>query len=206
MDLLILNHSQVTSQLAACEKLRASVTGISAIHQTVQEEGRFRTLSPRNSFLDLYQVNAEAILRKKKEEPKTARPNSSTRNPDPVETSNSFSNLEQDVEQPITILNKKPLKNSPILTYKSSKEFIKLFANDFEEHRSLTHALSENTDNEYYAIEPKFNKPIKVVIKGLPTYITTKEIRSDLEELAYVVESCGQRISKINKAPSLSSK
>ncbi|GFY52737.1 hypothetical protein TNIN_223861 [Trichonephila inaurata madagascariensis] len=33
-----------------CEKLRDTVKGISAIHHNLQDEGRFRTSSPRNSF------------------------------------------------------------------------------------------------------------------------------------------------------------
>ncbi|GFY70356.1 hypothetical protein TNIN_96381 [Trichonephila inaurata madagascariensis] len=55
------------SQLTACEKLRDTTKCISVIHQTIQEDGRFRTSSPRNSFMDLYRMYAEAMLRKKKD-------------------------------------------------------------------------------------------------------------------------------------------
>ncbi|GFV61146.1 hypothetical protein TNCV_2100211 [Trichonephila clavipes] len=91
----------------------------------------------------------------------------------------------------------------PNLNCKSCKEFIKLFTNDFKEYRSLTHAFTENKDYEYYVIELKLNKPIKVEIKGLPIFTNTEEIRSDLEELGYVVESFRQMISKKNKTPPL---
>ncbi|GFY63257.1 hypothetical protein TNIN_245281 [Trichonephila inaurata madagascariensis] len=50
-----------------CEKLRDTVKGISAIHHNLQDEGRFRTSSPRNSFLDLYRMNVEAMLKKKED-------------------------------------------------------------------------------------------------------------------------------------------
>ncbi|GFV73718.1 hypothetical protein TNCV_5115761 [Trichonephila clavipes] len=43
-------------------------------------------------------------------------------------------------------------------------------------------------------------REFKKVIKGLPNFTTTKEIRSALEELGYLVESCSQMISKKNKA------
>ncbi|GFQ84840.1 hypothetical protein TNCT_58131 [Trichonephila clavata] len=55
------------SQLEACEKPRETITGISAIHQTLQQEGSIRTPSPRNSFIELYRKNTEAIMRRKED-------------------------------------------------------------------------------------------------------------------------------------------
>ncbi|GFU84389.1 hypothetical protein TNCV_2717091 [Trichonephila clavipes] len=57
----------------------------------------------------------------------------------------------------------------PNLACNSSKKFIKLSNNDFEEYRSLSHALVENKDYEFYVNYPKLNKQIK----GLPTFPTT---------------------------------
>ncbi|GFW50597.1 hypothetical protein TNCV_2888991 [Trichonephila clavipes] len=57
--------------------LSQTFAGILAIHQTLQNEGRFRTPSPRR--------------------------HSPSKTPDPVEASNCFSDLEQDVEQPIPV-------------------------------------------------------------------------------------------------------
>ncbi|GFS30197.1 hypothetical protein TNIN_390521 [Trichonephila inaurata madagascariensis] len=85
-------------QISACEKLRDTVTSISVLHQTLQVNARFRSFSPRNSSIDLYRMNTEVdspeefVLPKK-----TARPNSPAK--DPVETNNSFSDLEQDKER-----------------------------------------------------------------------------------------------------------
>ncbi|GFV51429.1 hypothetical protein TNCV_1107881 [Trichonephila clavipes] len=156
-------------QVATCEKLRDTVTGISALHMSIHGmDGR--SPSPRNSFMDLYLSNTQAMIRRKKEmvselktlppciisdcqdhkipstsveeetnfEPsppvnenktkttskskkklckkrkqkgkdsteefifpkKTARPISPTSTQDPIQTNNSFSDLEQDVEHP----------------------------------------------------------------------------------------------------------
>ncbi|GFR13035.1 hypothetical protein TNCT_383671 [Trichonephila clavata] len=89
------------SQLAAGEKLRETVAGIPAIQQTLQQEVSIRTPRPRNSFIELYWKDTEAMMRRK--EGLTARPDFPTKKPDPVETVNSFSDLDQDVEQPIPI-------------------------------------------------------------------------------------------------------
>ncbi|GFW37718.1 hypothetical protein TNCV_4629231 [Trichonephila clavipes] len=159
-------------QISAWEKLRDTVTGISVLHQSLQDNERFRTPGTRNSFMDLYHMNTEVMTRKKdgmaselrtlppctrndcnehkmphptvvaedteikKRErererevndnkterkknskkrnfrsldspeefvlPKTAKPYSPAKAPIPVETNNGFSDLEQDVEQPIS--------------------------------------------------------------------------------------------------------
>ncbi|GFX62228.1 hypothetical protein TNCV_3306021 [Trichonephila clavipes] len=52
-------------QVAACEKLRDTVTGISALHLSIQGmDGR--SPSPRNSFKDLY-LSTQAMIRRKEE-------------------------------------------------------------------------------------------------------------------------------------------
>ncbi|GFY24594.1 hypothetical protein TNCV_1016401 [Trichonephila clavipes] len=52
-------------QLAACKKLRDTVTGISALHMSIQGmDGR--SPSPRNSFKDLY-LSTQAMIRRKEE-------------------------------------------------------------------------------------------------------------------------------------------
>ncbi|GFV36946.1 hypothetical protein TNCV_4545341 [Trichonephila clavipes] len=76
------------AQVAACEKLRDTVTGISALHKSLQEmDGR--SPSPRNSYKDLYLSSTQAMIRKKEKL-------------DPIETNNRFSDLEQDVEHPVS--------------------------------------------------------------------------------------------------------
>ncbi|GFU36991.1 PRE_C2HC domain-containing protein [Trichonephila clavipes] len=67
--------------------------------------------------------------------------------------------------------------------------------------RSLTHYLESDKDFEYFCIKPKLEKPIKVVIKGLPIFTKTLEIHSDLEEEGFTVEKVSQLISKKHKGP-----
>ncbi|GFX40327.1 hypothetical protein TNCV_4319601 [Trichonephila clavipes] len=49
------------TQVAACEKLRDTVHGISALHSSMLEGVR------KNSFLELYQMTTHAMARKKDE-------------------------------------------------------------------------------------------------------------------------------------------
>ncbi|GFX17265.1 nucleic-acid-binding protein from transposon X-element [Trichonephila clavipes] len=83
----------------------------------------------------------------------------------------------------------------------NKRKFIKLFTKDVEEKRSLTHYLESDKDFEYFCIKPKLEKPIKVVIKGLPIFTKTLEIHSDLEEEGFTVEKVSQLISKKHKGP-----
>ncbi|GFT45796.1 hypothetical protein TNCV_1781371 [Trichonephila clavipes] len=52
------------AQVATCEKLRDTVTGISALHMSLQEmDGR--SPSPRSSFKEMYLSSTQAMIRKK---------------------------------------------------------------------------------------------------------------------------------------------
>ncbi|GFR23113.1 hypothetical protein TNCT_608871 [Trichonephila clavata] len=57
-------------KISASEKLRDTVTSISALYKNLQVDERFRTPSPRNpkiSSLDFYRLNAEAMTKKKED-------------------------------------------------------------------------------------------------------------------------------------------
>ncbi|GFX83891.1 hypothetical protein TNCV_4885091 [Trichonephila clavipes] len=53
------------SKVAACEKLRDTVHSISALHSSMLEGAR--TPSPKNSFLELYQMSTNDLAKKKDE-------------------------------------------------------------------------------------------------------------------------------------------
>ncbi|GFX43507.1 nucleic-acid-binding protein from transposon X-element [Trichonephila clavipes] len=89
----------------------------------------------------------------------------------------------------------------PETTNKTSGKFIKLFSKDVEEKHNLTKFLESDKDFEFFCIKPKLDKPIKVVIKGLPIYTKTQEIHSDLEEEGFTVEKVSQFISKKHRGP-----
>ncbi|GFY32300.1 hypothetical protein TNCV_3558081 [Trichonephila clavipes] len=123
------------TQVAACEKLRDTVTGISALHMSFHDG---RSFSPQNSFKELYLTSTQAMIKRKEEmvklktnskgnknkklckkrknkgkestkefifPKKTARPVSLISTQDPIVTSNNFSDLEQDVEHPLPTTN-----------------------------------------------------------------------------------------------------
>ncbi|GFW71956.1 hypothetical protein TNCV_4788451 [Trichonephila clavipes] len=151
-------------QLAACEKLRNIITGISALHQSLHEKESLHSPSPRNSYTELYLVKAQAMIKKKEE-------------------------MEQ-----IKFLYEK----FPNIRNETSGDFINIYTNDFEEYRSLIHAMAENEEFEHYIINSELVKPIKDVIKGLAIFSEIEDIKNDFEE-GYSIESCTPLISKRTK-------
>ncbi|GFX05629.1 hypothetical protein TNCV_3435331 [Trichonephila clavipes] len=213
-------------QVATCEKLRDTVTGISALHKSLHEmDGR--SPSPRNSYKDLYLSRTQAMIKRKEElkrkltflEPslpenkiktnsksnkkkvskkrkkkskesteefifpkKTARPIFPTSTQDPIETNNSFSDLEPDVKHPLSnekevttevVTPKKTLPHPIMLKIKDNfreqikgisekfpnlrnriaNDVVKMFSNDHEEYRSLIHFLESDKEFEFYVIK-----------------------------------------------------
>ncbi|GFV75160.1 nucleic-acid-binding protein from transposon X-element [Trichonephila clavipes] len=158
---------------------------------------------------------------------KTARP-ASPSNSEQIAIANNFSDLTVDQNQvieekeakiadipnprPLQPINLKITKNFrnqiksiyqkfPETTNKTSGKFIKLFSKDAEEKHNLTKFLESDKDFEFFCIKPKLDKPIKVVIKGLPIYTKTQEILSDLEEEGFTVDKVSQLISKKHRGP-----
>ncbi|GFX64779.1 hypothetical protein TNCV_4682541 [Trichonephila clavipes] len=59
---------------------------------------------------------------------------------------------------------------------------------------NLVHFMDEDKTMEFNVIQPKENKPIKVVIKELPRCTKPQDIVTDLEELGYTVTSCNHNL------------
>ncbi|KAF8785183.1 Nucleic-acid-binding protein transposon like protein [Argiope bruennichi] len=74
---------------------------------------------------------------------------------------------------------------------KEAGEFIKLFAETSDDVRKLTKYLHEQT-KEYFVIADRAEKPIKVVLKGLPLNIDTEEIKTELTEKGFRVDKINQ--------------
>ncbi|GFW42588.1 nucleic-acid-binding protein from transposon X-element [Trichonephila clavipes] len=198
-------------QVAACEKLIDTVTGISALHKSLHEmDGR--SPSPRNSYKDLYLSSTQA---RRKEELH------------PIDSNNSFSDLEQDVEHPPSneklttevVTPKKTLPHPIMLKIKDNfrqqikcisekfpnlrnriaNDVVKMFSNDHEEYRTLIHFLESDKEFEFYVIKRQNIKPIKAVIKGLPSSSKIADITNDLAEIGFKIDSCTQLTSKRTK-------
>ncbi|GFV18582.1 nucleic-acid-binding protein from transposon X-element [Trichonephila clavipes] len=88
----------------------------------------------------------------------------------------------------------------PELRSKLTGEYIKLYSDTDEERRELIHKLDE-LKFQYFAIKPKAERPIKVVIKGLPRDSNPQDIQNDLLEQGYTVDKVSQLIGRITKQP-----
>ncbi|GFV41565.1 uncharacterized protein TNCV_3627171 [Trichonephila clavipes] len=259
------------AQVAACENLRDTVTGISALHMSLQEmDGR--SPSPRSSFKEMYlsntqdhhqekggydeeinfetshpenenrinsKPNKKKLSKKRKNKAKesteefifpqkTARPISPTSTQDPIEANNHFSDLEQDVKHPLStekqvitevVTPRKTLPHPIMLKIKDNfreqikcisekfpsirnritNDVVKMFTNDREEYRSLIHFLESDKEFEFYIIKRNIYKPIKAVIKGLPSSLKIADITNDLAEIGFQIDSCTQLTSKRTK-------
>ncbi|GFS91290.1 hypothetical protein TNCV_1306991 [Trichonephila clavipes] len=76
----------------------------------------------------------------------------------------------------------------PKLRSKKTGEYIKLYTDNADEKHELENHL-ERLKYEFYSITPKEQRPIKVVIKGLPKDTKTSDIHSDLVDLGFTVSS-----------------
>ncbi|GFY53051.1 hypothetical protein TNIN_355661 [Trichonephila inaurata madagascariensis] len=59
------------AKIAACEKLRDTVTGISALHKSLLDESLASSPTHRNSFSEIYRMSTQAMAMKKEEMLKT---------------------------------------------------------------------------------------------------------------------------------------
>ncbi|GFU07123.1 putative RNA-directed DNA polymerase from transposon X-element [Trichonephila clavipes] len=75
----------------------------------------------------------------------------------------------------------------PAVRGKLSGEYLKLFTNTHDQQSDLI-AVLEELDYEFYAIKSKSERPIKVVIKGLPRDTDTNTIHHELIMLGYTVD------------------
>ncbi|GFV72678.1 nucleic-acid-binding protein from transposon X-element [Trichonephila clavipes] len=86
----------------------------------------------------------------------------------------------------------------PKLRSKLSGEFIKLYSDNSEQYRKLLHFVEENKF-QFHSITPKQDRPIKVVIKGLPRDSNIEDIQEDLLEQGFHDCKVTQLIGKITK-------
>ncbi|GFY75717.1 hypothetical protein TNIN_175681 [Trichonephila inaurata madagascariensis] len=88
----------------------------------------------------------------------------------------------------------------PDLRSKLTGEYVKLFTNTDSQRRELIHKLDE-LKYQYFTIKPKAERPIKVVIKGLPRDSKTEDLHNDLTQLGYTVDKVSWLIGRKTKQP-----
>ncbi|GFS44532.1 nucleic-acid-binding protein from transposon X-element [Trichonephila inaurata madagascariensis] len=79
-------------------------------------------------------------------------------------------------------------------------KYIKLYTDTFEQYHTLN-TLLETLQYPFYTITPKNERPIKVVIKGLPRDTKISDIHTDLIDLGFTVNKVTQIIGYISKPP-----
>ncbi|GFT35161.1 uncharacterized protein TNCV_352861 [Trichonephila clavipes] len=94
---------------------------------------------------------------------------------------------------------KKINESFPNISIKTAGDYIKLFPKTEEEKGNFAYFLELDKNYQFYVTQPKVNKPLKVVLKGLPRVSLPEDIQIDLEALGYTIISCSQLISKRTK-------
>ncbi|GFU90352.1 hypothetical protein TNCV_4947341 [Trichonephila clavipes] len=136
---------------------------------------------------------------------KTARPTTPTKVLEPLQTKNNFESLTPDPDpiikmateniaskptapHPITLKVSKNYREQikiitetfPDLQIKTAGDYFKLYPNNIDQSRSLSHFLESDNQFQFYTVPIIENKPLKVVIKGLPRVTLPEEITIDL--------------------------
>ncbi|GFX38791.1 nucleic-acid-binding protein from transposon X-element [Trichonephila clavipes] len=86
----------------------------------------------------------------------------------------------------------------PSLRIKTAGKYVKLYTDTQPQHDTLKELL-EVLKYPFYTFTPKHERPIKVVIKGLPRTTKTAEIHSDLLDLGYTLNKVTQLTGNITK-------
>ncbi|GFW75023.1 nucleic-acid-binding protein from transposon X-element [Trichonephila clavipes] len=89
-------------------------------------------------------------------------------------------------------------KEFPKIRSRLTGDFLKLYADSAEERRLVVQLL-KRLKFQFYTIKAKAERPIKVVIKGLPRTTNPEEIKQDLEMLGYTPERVNQLIGRKTK-------
>ncbi|GFX09283.1 nucleic-acid-binding protein from transposon X-element [Trichonephila clavipes] len=91
-------------------------------------------------------------------------------------------------------------KAFPKIRSRLTGEFLKLYTDSAEErHMAVQHL--KLLKFQFYTIKSKAERPIKVVIKGLPRNTNQEEIKQDLEILGFTPDRVNQLIGRKNKRP-----
>ncbi|GFW34951.1 nucleic-acid-binding protein from transposon X-element [Trichonephila clavipes] len=86
----------------------------------------------------------------------------------------------------------------PALCIKTAGKYVKLYT-DTQPQRDTLKQLLEELKYPFYTFTPKHERPIKVVIKGLPRTTKTAEIHSDLLDLGFTLNKVTQLTGNITK-------
>ncbi|GFS68363.1 RNA-directed DNA polymerase from mobile element jockey [Trichonephila clavipes] len=86
----------------------------------------------------------------------------------------------------------------PFVRGKLTGEYLKLYTDTQEQQHKLIHLL-EVLDYEFHVIPSKADRPIKIVIKGLPRDTPLSNIQNEIETLAFTIDRVSQLTGRITK-------
>ncbi|GFT36720.1 relaxin receptor 1, partial [Trichonephila clavipes] len=86
----------------------------------------------------------------------------------------------------------------PYLRNKKAGQYVKLYTDTFDQRDALN-AFLDNVKFPHYTITPKTQRPIEVVIKGLPRDTNPSDISNDLTDLGFSVDRVTQLKGNISK-------
>ncbi|GFX27018.1 nucleic-acid-binding protein from transposon X-element [Trichonephila clavipes] len=89
-------------------------------------------------------------------------------------------------------------KEFPKIRSRLTGEYLKLYTDTAEERRSAVQLLKK-LKYQFYTFKSKAERPIKVVIKGIPRNTDPEEIKQDLELLGYTPDRVNQLIGRKTK-------
>ncbi|GFX28424.1 nucleic-acid-binding protein from transposon X-element [Trichonephila clavipes] len=89
-------------------------------------------------------------------------------------------------------------KEFPKIRSRLTGEYLKLYTDTAEERRSAVQLLKK-LKYQFYTFKSKAERPIKVVIKGIPRKTDPEEIKQDLELLGYTPDRVNQLIGRKTK-------
>lgn len=86
------------------------------------------------------------------------------------------------------------------LTLKNMGDFVKIFPKTIEQFRIIESELIKN-EIKFYAMQPKAERPRKIVIRGLPIDIPCEEIKHELTERGFQIQRLTQlrRFDKVKQ-------
>ncbi|GFW95097.1 nucleic-acid-binding protein from transposon X-element [Trichonephila clavipes] len=88
----------------------------------------------------------------------------------------------------------------PKIRSKMTGEYFKLYCDTHDQYHELL-AFLKKIQYQFYSIKLKAERPIKVVIKGLPKKAKPEDIEKDLIDLGFTVDRVSQLIGKITNQP-----
>ncbi|GFY30083.1 nucleic-acid-binding protein from transposon X-element [Trichonephila clavipes] len=126
--------------------------------------------------------------------PKRTSPTSSATTDTPKLPPPTMLQITDDLRTHLKTLNEK----MPAIRTKTAGKYVKLYTDTLPQHHALNKLL-EDLKYPFYTFTPKHERPIKVVLKGLPRNTKTTEIHSDLLDLGFTINKVTQITGNITK-------